>query len=110
MSSKYIKVVELGSGRLESNNPELFERSDKPLSIGNNFPAEAEFNGRIKNTVQAYSSHEDMENQQLTYWASLNPEERLRQLKMLIMASYSIKSEPQFTELSKSINFQRDRS
>lgn len=110
MSLKNIKNSELRIDGLENLNKELTTGDVLPHSGGNDFHANTKTKGKIKRTIKAYSSHEDMENQQVTYWASLKPAETMRQLKKLIVASYDIKSEPQFSELTKSINFERDRS
>ncbi|WP_158858753.1 hypothetical protein [Lunatibacter salilacus] len=110
MSSETIKNSELGNDGLENINPELTSETILPDFGGNDFNARAKINTKIKRTIQTYSSHEDMENHQLTFWASLKPSETMRQLKLLIMTSYDIKSGPQFSELTKSINFERDRS
>lgn len=109
MSSKNTKNFELRIDGLENLNPEMITGDVLPHYGGNHFHENTKIKGKIKRTVKAYSSHEDMENQQVTYWMSLKTEERLRQLKELIIASFGIKSDPKFTELSKSINFEKDR-
>ena len=54
--------------------------------------------------IQSFKSFDDMENQQIEHFASLSPEESLKNLKKLMLASYGIKKEPKYEKVKGKIN------
>lgn len=57
-----------------------------------------------KNTLRSYTSFDDMENEQLKYFASLTPEQSLKNLKQLVLASFGIKDETALKGMPRIIN------
>ncbi len=58
----------------------------------------------MKPKIQFFKSFDEMENQQIEHFASLSPEESLRNLKKLMLATYGIKEEPRFEDIRGKIN------
>jgi len=57
-----------------------------------------------KSTIRSFSSFEDMENDQLSYFASLSPVQLLQNLKQLVLRSFGIKDEAVLNNMPRIIN------
>ena len=57
-----------------------------------------------KKTIQQFSSFEERDNDRLKYYASLSPEELLKNLKQMVLASFGIKEEAQLKNAPRIIN------
>ncbi len=57
-----------------------------------------------KKTIQQFSSFEERDNDRLKYYASLSPEELLKNLKQMVLASFGIKDETQLKNAPRIIN------
>jgi hypothetical protein len=64
----------------------------------------------IKNDIQSFNSFEDMENEQLKYFASLTPTQLLINLKQLVIRSFGIKDESVFKNMPRVMNLNPPRS
>lgn len=56
-------------------------------------------------SLSSFSSFEDMENDQLSYFASLQPQQLLQNLKQMVLAAFGFKEEPSLNSLPHTINF-----
>jgi hypothetical protein len=56
-------------------------------------------------SVSSFTSFEDMENDQLKYLASLNPEQLFKNLKQMVLAAFGFKEEPPLNSMPRTINF-----
>lgn len=57
-----------------------------------------------KITIQQFSSFEERDNDRLKYYASLSPEELLKNLKQMVLASFGIKEEAELKDAPRIIN------
>ena len=57
-----------------------------------------------KITIQQFSSFEERDNDRLKYYASLSPEELLKNLKQMVLASFGIKEEAELKNAPRIIN------
>ena len=60
------------------------------------------------NQVKFFSSFEEMENDQLKYFASLQPEELLKDHKALSLAAFGLKEDPGVDKLDRIIKFGKE--
>jgi hypothetical protein len=58
-----------------------------------------------KKIVKKFDSFEEMENDQLAYFASLSPQDLLKNHKQLSMAAFGIKNENKLSAYDKKIKF-----
>jgi hypothetical protein len=63
---------------------------------------------RQNKKVKFFSSFEEMENDQLEYFASLQPEELLKDHKALSLAAFGLKEDPGPDKLDRIIKFGKD--
>jgi hypothetical protein len=59
----------------------------------------------MKNSIQQYCSFEEMENTQLNYFASLDPEIHLQLLKSLVLNAYGYKEDLLLNRMDHIIHF-----
>ena len=64
----------------------------------------SEPNTGYKKSIRSFSSFDDMENEQLKYFASLSPQQRLQNLKQLVLRSFGIKDESELRNMPRIIN------
>ena len=57
-----------------------------------------------KKTIQRFSSFEERDNDRLKYFASLSPEELLKNLKKMALISFGIKDEAELKNAPRIIN------
>lgn len=57
-----------------------------------------------KKTIQQFSSFEERDNDRLKYFASLSPEQLLKNLKQLVLSSFGIKNEAELKDAPRIIN------
>lgn len=65
-------------------------------------PANKKLHKKI--TIQQFSSFKERDNDRLKYYASLSPEELLKNLKQMVLASFGIKDETQLKNAPRIIN------
>lgn len=63
----------------------------------------------MKKNIQLYNSFEEMENKQLLYFASLEPEIILQHLKSLILIVYGYKEDPLLKNMQRIIHFNEEK-
>ncbi len=61
-----------------------------------------------KKRITFFSSFEEMENDQLQYYASLSPEELLKNHKTLSMAAFGLRQDPGAENLQRIIKFKKE--
>lgn len=59
-------------------------------------------------SVTKFNSFEDMENDQLNYFASLEAEELLQNLKQMVLTTFGFREEPSFDSLPRIIQFNKE--
>lgn len=57
--------------------------------------------------IKSFSTFEEMENDQLTYYAGLPPEELLKNHKVLSMAAFGFKTESELTKPDRKVKFDK---
>ncbi len=77
--------------------------SSKPENTVNE--PEATYNPK---SVSGFRSFDEMEDDQLTYFASLSPEELLRNHKKMSSAAYGLKDDPNANPPERIIKFNKD--
>ncbi len=61
-----------------------------------------------KKTITAFNSFDEMEEAQLKYFASLSPEELLRNNKKMSLAAYGLNSKSKATQPDRKIKFKKE--
>jgi CRISPR-associated endonuclease Csn1 len=89
--------------RLGNILPEKKKNYDEPPAQ-QNILSEPEAPYKSK-SLSSFTSFEDMENDQLNYFASLQPEQLLQNLKQMVLAAFGFKEEPSLNSLPHIINF-----
>jgi CRISPR-associated endonuclease Csn1 len=94
-----IKIDRLGNIQLDFKTP-----YSPPTSQKENYLSKPVVGYGVTGGLAVFTSHDDMEDQQLNYMASLDPKEIMRQLKAMVLASFGIRREPELMDLSKTIH------
>jgi CRISPR-associated endonuclease Csn1 len=104
IKDNFIKLQLDRLGNLKSDNPtkKYGKALDNSLDI-------AEPQTLYQPTLKKFNSFDEMEQDQLTYYASLTPEELLRSLKRLSMAAYGIKNEEDLPIPDRKIKFDTNK-
>ncbi len=62
----------------------------------------------MNKTITFFTSFDEMENDQLKYFASLSPEELLQNHKALSLAAFGLKKDPGAEKLIRKIKFKKE--
>jgi CRISPR-associated endonuclease Csn1 len=95
--------IKLKVDRLGNILPEKKKNYDEPPAQ-QNILSEPEAPYKSK-SLSSFTSFEDMENDQLNYFASLQPEQLLQNLRQMVLAAFGFKEEPSLNSLPRTINF-----
>jgi len=63
---------------------------------------------QTKKTITFFTSFEEMENDQLKYFASLSPEELLRNNKKISMGAFGIKEDKDTNKIDRKIKYKKE--